>query len=111
MKVEKIHNGIRYTLSNEDIKAGDKVYPIARGRCLDDGEWIFHNLDYGEYCSGFPNEPHTILDIKNSDYKPSEVHTDMGFSPIECYYKIIKKEHQVSDGRKMFPIYKWIEIE
>ena len=101
MKVEKVLNGIRYTLSNQNLQVGDKVYPIARGRCLDNGGWILHEIEFeskyveGLNTSGFPDEPHTILDLKHSkDYKPYEVRTDMGYSPIECYFKIIKKEKQ-----------------
>jgi hypothetical protein len=110
MNVEKVHNGIRYTLSNDDLKVGDKVFPIAWGRCLDDGGWILHDIDFRELTSGFPDEPHEILDLKHSDYKPYEVRTDHGYSPSECYYKIIKKEKQVKDTTRMFASYKWEEI-
>lgn len=111
MITEKVHNGIRYTLSNENLKVGDKVYSIADGRCLDGGGWIFHNFDYSECSSGFPNEPHTILDLHHGDYKPYEIRTDFGFGPIESYFKIIKKEHQVKENDRMFASYIWIEIK
>jgi hypothetical protein len=104
MKVEKVYKGIRYTLSNENLKNGDKVYPIARGRCLEDGGWILHDFDFSKSLSGFPDEPHTIIKTDYSDYKPYEVRTDMGYSPIECYYKIIKKEEHDENN-------KWVEIE
>jgi hypothetical protein len=110
MNIEHVHEGIRYTLTNDGLQQGDKVYPIAWGRCLDGGGWILHELDFKPYLSGFPDEPHTIIDLKHSDYKPYQVRTDMGFSPIECYYKIIKKEKQVRED-KPFAISKWIEIE
>lgn len=110
MKVEKVHNGIRYTLSNENLAVNDKVYPIANGRCLDDGEWILHGFDFRDFCSGFPDEPHTILDLNYSKYKPEQVRTDMGYSPIECYYKIIKMEKQVEYMTGIFKSYKWVEI-
>lgn len=110
MKVEKVHNNIRYTLSNDDLKVGDKVYPIADGRCLDDGDWILHGFTFKDYCTGFPDEPHQILDLNHSDYKPYQVRTDFGYSPIECYYKIIKKEKQVKEIKLGFANYKWIEI-
>jgi hypothetical protein len=110
MNVEHVHNGIRYTLTNDGLKEGDKVYPIAWGRCLDGGGWILHKFDYRDFMSGFPDEPHTIIDLKHSDYKPYQVRTDMGFSPIECYYKIIKKEKQVKED-KPFAISKWLEVE
>ena len=28
MKIETVHNDIRYTLSNDNLKVGDSVYPI-----------------------------------------------------------------------------------
>jgi hypothetical protein len=111
MNIEKVYNGIRYTLSNDNLETGDKVYSIGNGRCLDDGGWILHNLDFRDFTSGFPDEPHTIKNLNYSDYKPSQVQTDFGYSPIECYYKIIKKEHQIKEDTKIFASYKWVEIE
>lgn len=103
MKIEKYHNGIRYTLSNENLQVNDKVFPIANGRCTEDGGWILHNFDFRD----FPNDPHTILDLNHSDYKPYEVRTDYGYSPIESYFKIIKKEKK---EKSPFTETKWIEI-
>ena len=114
MRIEKVHNHIRYTLSNDGLKVGDKVYPIARGRCLDDGSWILHELDFREFMCGFPDEPHTIKDLKYSKSKPEEISTDKGYSPRECYYKIVKKEKQIEDptfGSKLFKSYIWVEIK
>jgi hypothetical protein len=111
MQIEKVHKEIRYTLSNENLKVGDEVYPIANGRCLDNGGWILHDLDFRNFTSGFPNEPHTILNLKYSDYKPYQVRTDFGFSPIERYFKVIKMEHQVKVGKGMFVRSEWVEIE
>ena len=117
MNVEHVYNKIRYTLSNDDLKAGDKVFPIANGRCLDDGSWILSYLEYEEYKhtgseTDFPDEPHTIIDMKHSDYKPYEVRTDMGYGPREMYYKIIKREHQVDNRREgvTFSHWEWVEI-
>ena len=95
MKIERYHEGIRYTLSNDDLKVGDKVYPIGNGRCLDDGGWILHNLDYRDFMSGFPEEPHTMLDLNYDNGKQGkayETRTDHGYGPKESYYKIVKKE-------------------
>lgn len=92
MITEYIHDGIRYTLTNEGLNVGDKVFPIAMGRSLDDGSWIFHNYDFSEVSSGFPNEAHEILDLNHSEYKPYQVHTDYGYGPVEMYYKVIKRE-------------------
>jgi hypothetical protein len=40
--------------------------------------------------SGFPDEPHTLLDLHHSDYKPYEARTYHGYSPIESYFKVIE---------------------
>jgi hypothetical protein len=111
MKIEHVYDSIRYTLSNDNLKVGDKVFPIGQGRCLDDGGWILHNLDYRDFMSGFPHSPHTIQNLKYSDYKPYGVQTDMGYSPIECYYKIIKKEEQVEKHNGLFKSREWVEID
>jgi len=115
MKVEKIYNNIRYTLSNENLKEGDEVYPIANGRCLDNGEWILHDLDFRDFMSGFPDEPHIILDLNYDNGrqgKAYQVKTDKGYSPIECYYKIIKMEEQIVVKKNMFGnSYEWVEID
>lgn len=110
MEIEKVFEGIRYTLSNDNLRKGDKVFPIARGRIVNDKKFILGELDYREIISGFPNEPHTIINLKHSDYKPYQVQTDHGYSPIESYYKIIKKEKQVKKGDYMFAGWEWIEI-
>jgi hypothetical protein len=110
MVVEEVHNEIRYTLSNDNLQPNDKVFPIASGRCLDGGGWILHGFDFRDFISGFPDEPHTILDLKNSDYKPEEVHTDHGYGPVEIYYKVIKMEKYrvVTYGR--YSTMEWVEI-
>lgn len=111
MLVEKVHNGIRYTLSNENLKVGDKVYPIASGRCLDNGGWILHDFDFSDFMSGFPDEPHIIENLKYSTYKPYQTKTDRGFSPKECYYKIIKMEEKIVISKSMFGDFKgWVEV-
>jgi hypothetical protein len=97
MEIEQTHNKIRYTLSNENLKVTDEVFPIGRGRIKDDGTFILRELDYRDFMCGFPDNPHTILDLRHSDYKPYEIRTDHGYSPIECYYKIIKKEKKIID--------------
>ncbi len=95
MEIEQMANGIRYTLSNDNLQVNDEVFPIARGRVRDDGTFIISELNYEDYMSGFPKEPHIILNLKHSDYKPYEVRTDHGYSPKECYFKIIKKEQRI----------------
>jgi len=116
MNVEKVYNKIRYTLSNDNLKKGDEVFPIASGRCTDDGGWILHDIEFdSEYVkglntSGFPDKPHIIENLKYSDYKPYEVKTNHGFSPKERYYKIIKREEQIK-GTGPFSGSTWVEIK
>ena len=115
MLIEKYFDGIRYTLSNEDLKVEDQVFPIANGRCTCDGGWILHEIIKDWVPSGFPDDPHTILDLKHSDYKPYQIRTDRGYGPIEKYYKIVKKEKQEKEyreigGLKMKTKNEWIEI-
>ena len=100
MKIEKVLNGIRYTLSNENLMKGDSVFPIASGRVTDNDEWILHTIEYKPSSTGFPDEPHIIKDLEHSTYKPYQIHTNHGYGPIETYYKIIKKEHKVSSDIK-----------
>lgn len=107
MKIEKVFDHIRYRLSNDDLKNGDKVFPIASGRCIDNFNWILYEINFNV---GFPYNPHTILNINHSDYKPYQIKTDKGYSPIEVYYKIIKKEKQVEKNGIFFKSYEWVEF-
>lgn len=115
MNIETVHNKIRYTLSNENLKVNDDVYPIANGRCLDNGEWILHDLDFRDFMSGFPDEPHTIKDLNydnGKQGKPYQVRTNYGYSPIECYFKIIKMEERIKVSESIFGgSYEWIDIK
>ena len=110
MKVEHVHEGMRYTLSNDDLKTGDEVFPIADGRCLGGDDWILHGFDYRDFCSGFPDEPHIILDLNHSEYKPEEIRTNHGYGPREKYYKIIKREVQIQVAYHPFSRYEWREV-
>lgn len=78
--------------SNEDLKVGDLVFPIGNGKILENGRWKFNHYDFSEVMSGYPDEPHKIVDLSHSTYKPYEVRTSHGYGPIEMYYKIIEKE-------------------
>lgn len=86
MKTETTIGKVRYILSNDNLNVSDKVFCIGRGRC-ENGEFIFHHFDYN--AEEFPHNPHTIIDLFNSDYKPYEIKTDMGYGPKESYFKII----------------------
>jgi len=110
MKIEKVHNNVRYTLSNKKLKISDKVFPIGKGRVVDNNTWVLHDLDFT--ISEFPKEPHTILDLNNSMAKPYEIKTDYGYGPIESYYKIVKIEKQIEKINKLKKLvsFEWIEI-
>jgi hypothetical protein len=116
MKIEKYHNGIRFTLTNDDLQEGDMVYPIASGRCLEDGSWILHEFDFRDFMCGFPNEPHQIINLHHSDYKSHEIRSNHGYGPKETYYKIIKAEKQIRtrvhpDSKLVLYNSQWVEID
>ncbi len=105
MKVtHRYHNKI-YTLSNENLQNGDKVYPISEGKCNTE-KFIYEHwgFEWRNFMTGWISEPHTIKDIHYSDYKPYEVHTDHGFGPIEEYFKIIQCS-QVINGVEVITKY------
>ena len=110
MKVEKLLDDYRYTLTNEGLKKGDRVYSILNGRVQDDGTFIIHDIEFesryvdGLNTSGFPDEPHTIENLAHSDYKPYQVRTDHGYGPIEKYFKIEKIEKKCVSKRESGPL-------
>ena len=65
--------------------------------------------------SGFPNEPHIIKDLNYDNGrqgKPYQIRTNNGYSPIECYFKIIKMEEKIKVRESMFGgSYEWVEID
>jgi hypothetical protein len=89
-ETEYLYEGKTYKFSNQNLKAGDEVYPISRGFVGDDKKYHHERFDFRDFMCGFPDEPHIMLNLKHSDYKPYEARTDHGCSPIESYYKIIK---------------------
>lgn len=109
MNVEHVHKGVRYTLSNDNLKVGDEVFPIAWGRQTKEG-WILHNLDYRKLTSSFPDEPHTITFIDKVSPVETMVRTHHGNSSAESYYKIIKREKQIKENERMFARWIWVEI-
>lgn len=121
MILEHYHNKLRYTLSNDNLKLKDKVYPIADGRCLQNGGWILHGFDFRDFCSGFPDEPHIIADLNydnNRQGKSHQVRTDKGYDPIEQYYKIIKIEERIikhheagPSGLRLIKRDEWVKID
>ena len=59
--------------------------------------------------TGFPDEPHTIINLNYSENKHEQVRTDHGFGPIESYYKIIKIEKQIEIISLPFSRLEWVE--
>jgi hypothetical protein len=91
MKVIHKYHGKTYTLSNENLQNGDKVYPISSGKSNSEKFTYEHwGFEWRNFMTGWISEPHTIKDIHYSSYKPYEVHTDHGFGPVEEYFKIIQ---------------------
>lgn len=75
-------------LSNKDLKVGDQVFPLTQG--YNDGKNYFViNIVTNPALTGWPNNPHTILDLAHSESKPYEIRTDKGFGPRESYFKKI----------------------
>jgi hypothetical protein len=112
MKIETHYKAKRYTLSNDNLKNGDLVFPIAKGRCLGGDEWILNEISFNKNYSDFPDNPHTILNTKNDTYKPYEVKTNFGYGPREIYYKIIKIEEQTIKSTSIFGSqFEWTEIK
>lgn len=110
MKIEKYLDEYRYALTNDKLKNGDRVYSIVNGRVQEDGTFIIHDIEFesryveGLNTSGFPDEPHTIEDLKHSDHKPYQVRTDHGYGPIEKYFKIEKIEKRIVTKRESGPL-------
>jgi len=82
------HEGRIYVLSNEGIEVGDEVFPISQGRLVND-EYQHREFDFRWFMSGFPSDPHKMLDLEHSDYRPFQCRTDHGFGPIEKYFRIV----------------------
>lgn len=111
MLIEKVINAIRYVLSNENLKAGDKVFPLIHGRILDSGEFHLHGLEWDSRSLDFPDEPHTIRKFDTKMNKMPYAITNFGYSPICVYFKVIKMEQQFADTSGLFVTHKWVEIE
>lgn len=92
-----------YTFTNEDLKIGDKVFPLVHG-WSHNGEWyltdiaVWHDEDPENIlaCTGWSEkeeerEYHTIKDIVKYPNEPLRIITDRGYSPAQCYFKEIKQ--------------------
>lgn len=89
------HDGHWYKFSNEHLKQGDKVYPISIGHLESKGNacdnklmYVHDYFNYGRHSSGFPDAPHIIHDLRFSSDKAYEVLTNVGYGPVEQYFKI-----------------------
>jgi len=88
MNVYYTHEGKDYYLTNENLKEGDKTFPISFGKVVDN-KYYHRDFEFKPHLSGFPDDPHTIIDLHYSDDKPYEIRTDKGYSPVECYFKLV----------------------
>ena len=88
MKILHIYNDCQYMLSNDDLKLGDKVYPISYGKVVNN-IYIHKGFDYSVVLSGFPHEPHTVIEINYSDDIGYKLRTNKGFGVPEQYFKVI----------------------
>lgn len=96
MQTQYFHNDMIYTLSNENLKVGDYVYPISNGVSNDETHTYKHEyFDFNEVVSSFPNDPHIILDLHHSESKAYEIRTSKGYGPVEKYFKIISQKLSV----------------
>ena len=105
MLIEKIMDGIRYRLTNENIQVGDTVWPIGQGRHVEFGVWLLHELEWSTFDL---SAPHIVQGIKGST-----IETQRGYSHVGVYFKIILVEEQIriDEPFSRFPRYEWVPIE
>jgi len=83
-------------MTNEDLQVGDKVFPISWGRVKGD-KYEHEYFDFRDHACGYPNAPHTIIDLHHSEDKAYEVRTDKGYGPREKYFKNVVSEESAGD--------------
>ena len=81
-------NGAEVTLSNEGLAIGDEVFPISFGS-TESGKYIHIHFNFSEACSGWHSSPHIVQSFY-MDGSVRYIRTDRGYSPEECYFKIVK---------------------
>jgi hypothetical protein len=79
-------DGQYHLLTNKGLQTGDRVFPMTRG--WNDGSLYYVIGLNGLEISGFPNDPHIILDLHYNGSKSYEVQTDRGWGPMESYFKL-----------------------
>ena len=82
-------------MTNENLEIGDKVFPMVKGMNKDNKYYVCSIADYKDAlmlkaCTGWPDDPHTILDLNHSDDKSYQIRTNYGYGPVEQYFKVIK---------------------
>ena len=78
---------LNVNMTNEGLKVGDKVFPISFGKTTGN-KYKHMYFDFNECVCGYPEDPHTILDLHHSEDKAYEIRTDKGYGPRESYFKI-----------------------
>ena len=95
-----ISNGVYPKLTNEGIRVGDEVFPCISGYQMD-GQFYVMDINTTRHwntpemmlaCTGWPSEPHTVVEFYNDESGLRYIRTDKGYSPAEVYFKVIKQE-------------------
>ena len=92
MNIALWNNCKEYFLTNDNLKVGDKVFPLVYTTHRKGKVYITGMIGPEEdphtilVCTGWPSEPHTIKDFYDDD-GIQWVHTDKGYSPAAVYFK------------------------
>jgi hypothetical protein len=90
MNIAIFNKGMKPSLlTNENLQVGDKVFPLTHGY-NNGAKYFVVEIDTSKHCSGWPDEPHTILQLEYSKTKAYEIRTDHGYGPRESYFKLIE---------------------
>ena len=77
-----------HLLTNVGIEVGDRVFPLTIG--YNDGQdYYVMAINTSKSCSGWPDDPHIVLNLDYSRSKSYQVETDKGYGPRECFFKLI----------------------
>ena len=82
-------NGEEVTLTNEGLKIGDPVFSISHGTTAS-GKYVHLEYGFSEACSGWHSDPAIIESFYKDSRDISYIRTNKGYSPEECYFKIVK---------------------
>lgn len=85
-----------HLLTNVGIEVGDRVFPLTMG--YNDGQvYYVMSIETSKACSGWPDEPHIVLDLDYGRTKSYQVQTDKGYGPRESYFKLIAPSGEKGD--------------